>query len=114
MYGKDKVLTRKYNLRRRRFKFFSHHRNRIEFVYFRIITYLQHCLDEANEEVTSWIYFFIDALLNIQQQLMIKLTVKGVESRLSPKEKSILVYITDHPGTKSGEIAKNLIFRIRQ
>lgn len=61
-----------------------------------------------NEDVTSWIYFFFDALLNIQKQLMEKLTVEGIESSLSPKEKSILVFITDHPGTKSGEIAKKL------
>jgi Fic family protein len=65
-------------------------------------------VQRPNEEVTSWIYFFFDALLNIQKQLMEKLAVEGIESSLSPKEKSILVFITDHPGTKSGEIAKKL------
>lgn len=44
-----------------------------------------------NKDVTSWIYFFFDALLNIQKQLMEKLAVEGIESSLSPKEKSILV-----------------------
>ena len=39
---------------------------------------------------------------------MEKLAVEGIESSLSPKEKSILVFITDYPGTKSGEIAKKL------
>ena len=60
------------------------------------------------EEVTSWIYFFFDALINIQNQLIAKLNTEGIESSLSPKEKSILVFISDHPGTKSGEIATKL------
>lgn len=60
------------------------------------------------EEITTWIHFFFDALINIQNQLISKLNTQGVESSLSPKEKSILVYISDHPGTKSGEIASKL------
>lgn len=60
------------------------------------------------EDITTWIYFFFDALINIQNQLIAKLKIEGVESSLSPKEKSILVYISDHPGTKSGEIATKL------
>jgi uncharacterized membrane protein len=39
---------------------------------------------------------------------MSKLTTEGIESRLSPKERSILVFIADHPGTKSGDIASKL------
>jgi Fic family protein len=61
-----------------------------------------------NEDVTAWVYFFLDALINIQNQLMSKLNTEGLESNLSPKEKSILIFITDHPGTKSGEIATKL------
>ncbi len=60
------------------------------------------------EEITSWIYFFFDALINIQNKLIEKLNNQGIESTLSPKEKSILVFIADHPGTKSGEIATKL------
>lgn len=60
------------------------------------------------EDITSWVYFFFDALNNIQNQLIEKLNTKGIESSLSPKEKSILVFISDHPGTKSGEIATKL------
>ena len=60
------------------------------------------------EDITTWIYFFFDALINIQNQLIAKLKIEGVESSLSPKEKSILVYISDHPGTKSGKIATKL------
>lgn len=60
------------------------------------------------EEITTWLYFFFDALINVQNQLIAKLNTEGIESSLSPKEKSILVFITDHPGTKSGEIATKL------
>lgn len=60
------------------------------------------------EEITTWIFFFFDALINIQNQLIAKLNTAGIESSLSPKEKSILVFISDHPGTKSGEIATKL------
>ena len=60
------------------------------------------------EEITTWIFFFFDVLINIQNQLIAKLNTQGIESSLSPKEKSILVFISDHPGTKSGEIATKL------
>jgi len=60
------------------------------------------------EEITTWIFFFFDALTNIQKQLIEKLNTQGIESSLSPKEKSILVFIADHPGTKSGKIATKL------
>lgn len=61
-----------------------------------------------NEDVTDWIRFFFDALGNIQNQLMKKLESKGVETRLSPKEKSILTFIENNSGCKSGDIAKKL------
>lgn len=60
------------------------------------------------EEITTWVYFFFDTLINIQNQLISKINTQGVASHLSPKEKSILVFIADHPGTKSGEIASKL------
>ncbi len=61
-----------------------------------------------NEDVTEWIKFFFSALLNIQEQLMKKLEVKGIKTKLSPREKSILAYIEGNPGSKSGEIANKL------
>lgn len=61
-----------------------------------------------NEEVTSWIDFFFDALLNIQSQLLNKLKTKGTVAKLAPREKSILVFIESNPGCKSGLIAKKL------
>lgn len=61
-----------------------------------------------NEDVTTWVLFFFDALKNIQEQLLQKLLVQGTQSQLSPREKSILIFIGDHAGCKSGDIAKKL------
>jgi len=70
---------------------------------------LRHCQSQRpNEDVTEWIHFFFSVLLNIQEQLMKKLEVKGIKAKLSPREKSILTYIEINPGSKSGEIAKKL------
>jgi Fic family protein len=74
--------------------------------YYRVLRSCQ--ANRPNEEVTSWVIFFFDALLNIQKQLMIKLSNQGSETFLSPREKSILVYIGNNPGCKSGDIAKKL------
>jgi Fic family protein len=70
---------------------------------------LRNCqAQRSNEDVTDWVRFFFDALGNIQTQLMIKLENKGVETRLSPREKSILTFIENNSGCKSGDIAKKL------
>ncbi|MCD4745749.1 MAG: MarR family winged helix-turn-helix transcriptional regulator [Bacteroidales bacterium] len=52
--------------------------------------------------------FFFDTLKNIQEQLMQKLEIRGIETQLSPQEKSIITFIGNHPGCKSGDIAKKL------
>ena len=64
--------------------------------------------ERPNENVTSWINFFFDALMNIQVQLLKKLEDKGTKAKLSPREKSILVFIENNVGSKSGSIAKKL------
>ncbi len=74
--------------------------------YYRILRSCQ--AQRPYENVTDWIRFFFDALGNIQKQLMEKLKNKGVETRLSPREKSILIFIENNAGCKSGEIAKKL------
>ncbi|MFC2080810.1 Fic family protein [Bacteroidota bacterium] len=61
-----------------------------------------------NEEVTTWVTFFLDALINIQNNLLRKLELTGMETRLSPREKQILVFISSHPGSRSGTIALKL------
>ena len=65
-------------------------------------------VQRPNENITEWIRFFFDSLKNIQEQLMSKLEVKGVEISLSPREKSILTYIENNAGCKSGDIARKL------
>jgi len=70
---------------------------------------LRHCqAQRPNEDITEWVNFFFSALLNIQEQLMNKLEIKGTKAKLSPREKAILTYIENNPGSKSGEIANKL------
>lgn len=74
--------------------------------YYRV---LMNCQSQRpNENVSEWGNFFFDALKNIQEQLMLKLEYSGVEIQLSPREKSILTFIGNNVGCKSGEIAKKL------
>jgi DNA-binding MarR family transcriptional regulator len=44
----------------------------------------------------------------VQQQLLQKLTANGAESQLLPREKSILLFIENNPGCRSGIIASRL------
>lgn len=74
--------------------------------YYRVLRSCQ--AQRPNEDVTEWIAFFFSALGNIQEDLMRKLATKGIETKLSPREKSILIFIENHAGCKSGEIAKKL------
>jgi Fic family protein len=60
------------------------------------------------EDVSTWVLFFLSTLKNIQSQLTEKLTRTGIEAGLSPREKSILAFLSDHPGSKSGAIAARL------
>jgi Fic family protein len=61
-----------------------------------------------DEEITVWVQFFFSALRNIQNQLMLKLKQSGKDTKLSPREKSILTLIQNYSGIKSGEIAAKL------
>lgn len=74
--------------------------------YYRVLRNCQ--AQRPNEDVTEWIIFFFSALKNIQEQLMKKLETKGIDTKLSPREKSILTFIENNAGCKSGEIAKKL------
>ena len=61
-----------------------------------------------NENITIWINFFLNALRNIQTQLMKKLEQSGIETQLSPREKAIITIIQNYSGIQSGEIAEKL------
>ena len=74
--------------------------------YYRVLRNCQ--AQRPNEDVTEWVNFFINALKNIQNQLLNKLEKSGIETQLSPREKSIITFIGNNPGCKSGDIAKRL------
>ena len=74
--------------------------------YYRVLRSCQ--AQRPNEDVTDWVNFFFDALNNIQSQLLNKLERSGIETQLSPREKSIITFIGNNPGCKSGDIAKKL------
>jgi len=74
--------------------------------YYRILRGCQ--AQRPNEEITSWIGFFFDALVNIQELLLNKLKTEGTAAKLAPREKNILIFIEANPGSKSGQIAKKL------
>jgi len=74
--------------------------------YYRVLRSCQ--AQRPNEDVTDWVIFFFDALKNIQNQLINKLERSGIETQLSPREKSIITFIGNNPGCKSGDIAKKL------
>jgi Fic family protein len=60
------------------------------------------------EDVYSWVLFFLDGLNNISAQLMMKLSTQGTIAGLGPKEKNVYLFIENHPGSKSGDIALKL------
>ncbi len=74
--------------------------------YYRVLRSCQS--QRPNENVSEWGNFFFDALKNIQEQLMQKLNQSGVELQLSPREKSIITFIGNNPGCKSGDITTRL------
>lgn len=70
---------------------------------------LRNCqANRPNENITSWLLFFFDALRNVQIQLTNKLEQSGIQSSLSSKKKAILLYITDYPSCQSGAISTAL------
>ena len=74
--------------------------------YYRV---LRNCQSQRpNENVSEWNSFYFDALKNIQEQLMQKLNFNNKATQLSQKEKSILTFIENNSGCKSGEISKKL------
>jgi Fic family protein len=70
---------------------------------------LQKCqAQRPGENISSWLTFFFDTLLKVQQQLLQKLTVRETETQSSPREKAVLAFVGNYPGCKSGQIAGKL------
>ena len=70
---------------------------------------LRNCQSQRpNENVSEWNSFYLDALKNIQEQLILKLNFNNASTQLSQREKLILTFIGNNIGCKSGEISKKL------
>ena len=74
--------------------------------YYKVLMQTQR--NRPGENVTDWLTFFISCLLNIQHQLMLKLDEHKIDKPISHREKRITIFIQNHPGCSSGEIAKKL------
>lgn len=70
---------------------------------------LRHCqAQRPNEDITEWIRYFMDSLLTVKKKIQHKVEQTNINSKMSPREKSIYEYIFQNAGCKSGEIAKEL------
>jgi len=86
---------------------FEHEIESRKLEYYRVLRSCQ--AQRPNENISDWVNFFFDALKNIQGQLMQKLQIHQAEGeQLQPREKLVVSYIQNHPGCKSGDIAKGL------
>jgi Fic family protein len=74
--------------------------------YYRVLRSCQS--QRPNENVNEWLVFFLDALRNIQEQLIAKLDFQGIKSQFSSRDKSVLTYIEIHPGCKSSDMVTKL------
>ena len=74
--------------------------------YYRVLRACQ--ANRPNEDVTAWVTFFLDALLNIQNKLMKKLDTQGAEAKLSTDPRSVYIYIQNHPSCSAGDIRNSL------
>lgn len=61
-----------------------------------------------NEDITDWIEFFLESLLNVQFKLEQKLAITERQTHLSSKEKLVYSYILNHTHCKSSDIVLNL------
>ncbi len=85
---------------------FEHEIENNKKTYYRVLRSCQ--AQRPSEDITEWIDFFLESLINLQNKLQSKLELSGLQGNLSPKEKEILTYIGNKAGSKSGEISKNL------
>ena len=74
--------------------------------YYKVLMQTQR--NRPGENVTEWLTFFISCLINIQDQLLLKLNENKTDQPSSTREKRILFFIQNYPGCSSGEIAKKL------
>ena len=85
---------------------FEHEIENLKTEYYQVLRGCQ--AQRPNEDVTIWIKFFLNCLSNIKSQLLMKLQKSGMETQLSPKEKSIYTIIQNRPNIQSGEVSEKL------
>lgn len=61
-----------------------------------------------NEDITDWIEFFLESLLNVQFKLEQKLALSERQTQLSVKEKMVYSFVMNNPGCKSSGIVSGL------
>lgn len=70
---------------------------------------LRNCqAQRPGEDITDWIEFFLESLLNVQFKLERKLLLTNQKENLSVREKMVYSYIANNAGCKSGKIASYL------
>ena len=74
--------------------------------YYRVLRGCQS--QRPNENINEWIKFIFDIVEKTSVELLEKLKQTEENIKLSASEKSILLYIKLHPGSKSGEMANAL------
>ena len=74
--------------------------------YYRVLRLCQ--AGRPNEDISLWVDFFLDCLVNIQNQLKDKLDRKNKNMELSQREQSIVSFVDKHPDCQSGEIIASL------
>ena len=74
--------------------------------YYKVLMQTQR--NRPGENVTDWLNFFISCLINIQEQLLVKLAESRTDQPVSQREKRILFFIQNHAGSGSGDISKKL------
>ncbi|MCU0431503.1 MAG: Fic family protein [Cytophagaceae bacterium] len=85
---------------------FEHEIERRKSDYYSILMECQQ--KRPGENITSWVHFFLECVLTIQDKLMQKLDVQKFENQMSPREKMIYLLIQNNPGIRSGEISEKL------
>lgn len=88
---------------------FEHEIERRKGEYYRALRTCQ--ANRPSEDVTEWVMFFLDALLNIQDKLMKKLNIQGAEAKLSTDERAVYFYIQNNTGCSAGDIRDALGYK---
>lgn len=85
---------------------FEHEIEHRKSAYYKVLMQTQR--NRPGENVTEWVAFFVSCLINIQEQLLVKLQESRTEAPISQRDKRIVFFIQNHAGCSSGEISKKL------